>query len=219
MAVAGKGFLVLATHPRREYQRQGGSCRYYELTRFRNDQAFSSPPRAGRFGSRDGRKSATPLPVAECVILALKTAGAGPTLASAYAMILPRKAGERSARVRSVARVRNRQLRRVARRCLWWLPPSRSLADLSHFLAHVMTYGTWEDSQVIRCQFTQEELLAALKSAPPGVFDAPSWHYWHRTLGRKTVPPLPARRIPGCRPAPPASKFTWHLAVRAATRT
>ncbi len=82
-----------------------------------------------------------------------------------------------------------------------------------------MTYGTWEDAQVIRCQFAREELLAALKSAPPGVFDAPSWHYWHRTLGRTTVPPLPTRRIPGFRPAPPASKFTWHLAVSAATRT
>lgn len=75
-----------------------------------------------------------------------------------------------------------------------------------------MTFGTWEDACLLRRKFSRRELLTALKHAPPGVFDPASWHYWHRALGCKTVPPLPTRKIPGFAPTPATSKFTWHLA-------
>jgi hypothetical protein len=109
---------------------------------------------------------------------------------------------------------RDAALREMARRCVWWRKPADALAQTHHFLAHAMTFGTWRDACVLRRKFNRRQLLAALKHAPPGVFDPASWHYWHRTLGHKTVPPLPVRQIPGCAPSAPTGKFTWHLENR-----
>jgi hypothetical protein len=106
------------------------------------------------------------------------------------------------------------ELRRVAERCVWWLPPERAVRRLDHFLACAMTHGSWEDIGIVKNRFSAERLAEALHHAPPGIFDPASWHYWHRVLGFSEVPELPRRRIPGGPLAPPTSKATWHLAYQ-----
>ena len=83
----------------------------------------------------------------------------------------------------------------LARKYVWWKPPAEALADLPHFLAHLMTYGTLEDVRWMLATYDRRALLAALDQAPPGVFNGRSWHFWHRRLGRTDVPPLPRRRV------------------------
>lgn len=85
------------------------------------------------------------------------------------------------------------QLITVARRVVWYKEPEAALSDPAHFLAHVMTYGTVEDIIVVESLIGEDELLEALRRAPPGVFDARSWSYWNLKLGRTPVPPLPKR--------------------------
>lgn len=86
-------------------------------------------------------------------------------------------------------------LMRVARRVVWYKEPEAALRDSVHFLAHVMTYGTLEDIIAIENVIGPDDLLEVLQNAPPGVFDARSWSYWHLKLGRLPVPPLPIRRL------------------------
>lgn len=88
-------------------------------------------------------------------------------------------------------------LRRVARRMVWFKSPVETLADPVLFLSHVMTCGTVDDLRVVRAHFTDDQLRQTLRTGLPGVFDARSWAYWHAVLGVDPVPPLPARRLPG----------------------
>lgn len=106
------------------------------------------------------------------------------------------------------------QLCRVARRCIWWQQPAKTLANPGRFLAYAMTYGSWEDWQILRRRYGNAQIREALRQAPPGVFDPASWHYWHHMVGCWRVPPLPARKLPGLRRMAPSSKFTWHLPRR-----
>lgn len=86
------------------------------------------------------------------------------------------------------------ELRAVARRVVWFKEPDEALTDPVHFLAHVMTYGTPEDLAALRGIVSREAFQEALDRAPPGIFDARSWAYWHLVLaGRTPPPPLPAR--------------------------
>ena len=85
----------------------------------------------------------------------------------------------------------------VARRCVWFSSPEQALARPVHLIAHVLTYGTHEDVQVLRRHVSDDTLAAALDQAPPGVFDGRSWAYWHLKLnGRRHPPPLPERLLP-----------------------
>lgn len=93
-------------------------------------------------------------------------------------------------------------LRRVARRVVWFKEPEEALADPIHFLAHVMVYGTVEDLTALRGVVGPEAYREVLEHAPPGVFDARSWAYWHLICGRRPAPPLPERM--GLQSAPPA---------------
>ena len=88
------------------------------------------------------------------------------------------------------------QLEAVARRVFWWLTPEAALADSIRFAAQVMTVGTWEDVRTARAALGEETLRRALAEAPPGVFDARSWNYWHNHFGIAPVPPLPRRHLP-----------------------
>lgn len=88
------------------------------------------------------------------------------------------------------------KLRQIARRVCWWQTPDEALAYMPGFLAQVMTYGTWNDVQHVRTELGDDALRNLLKSAPPGIFDARSWHYWHRFFGMTPIPPLPRRQIP-----------------------
>jgi hypothetical protein len=82
----------------------------------------------------------------------------------------------------------------VAQRVVWFKDPGDALADPVHFLAHVMTYGTVEDLSALQGLVGLDEFREVLDHAPPGIFDARSWAYWHLKCGRVPAPPLPTRR-------------------------
>lgn len=86
------------------------------------------------------------------------------------------------------------ELLAVAARVVWFKPPAEALADVVHFLAHVMVYGTVEDLRALDGVVGPNEFRETLDNAPPGVFDARSWAYWNLKCGRGPAPPLPVRR-------------------------
>ena len=88
------------------------------------------------------------------------------------------------------------ELSGLARRIIWFEPPSRALADPVRFLAYLMTYGTAEDIGVARRYFSEDDFREAVEQAPPGIFDDRSWAYWNLVTGRYPVPPMPTRHLP-----------------------
>ena len=84
----------------------------------------------------------------------------------------------------------------IARRVCWWQAPAETLAYPALFMAQLMTVGTWHDVCTARAQLGDQWFRQTLAQAPPGVFDAASWHYWHHVFGLAPVPPLPTRRFP-----------------------
>jgi len=84
----------------------------------------------------------------------------------------------------------------VARRVVWFRKPAAALAETTHFLAHVMTYGTPEDLRALEGIVTLDDFREVLDNAPAGIFDARSWSYWNLRCGRSPPPPLPVRKIP-----------------------
>lgn len=87
-------------------------------------------------------------------------------------------------------------LRRVAKRVVWFKAPDDALKDLRLFLAHVMTYGTLSDISTTLKYFSETDFETTLDDPPPGVFDRRSWTYWNVRYHREPVPPLPQRTIP-----------------------
>lgn len=85
------------------------------------------------------------------------------------------------------------QLEAVARRCVWFEEPKRALKNPARFIAYVLTYGTAQDVMKLRAAISDEALREALQHAPPGIYDARSWHYWHLMLGLSPTPPMPQR--------------------------
>ena len=59
-----------------------------------------------------------------------------------------------------------------------------------------MVFGTWDDICPVIDRYGEAAFREALQSAPPGLFDNRSWHYWHHRLRLLPVPPLPQRVIP-----------------------
>jgi hypothetical protein len=90
---------------------------------------------------------------------------------------------------------RTHELLNIARRLIWWMPPEEALEEPSLFLAQVMTLGTWDDVELVRAALGEEPLRECLHNAPPGIFDLPSWHYWHRRFGIQPIPPPPRRKL------------------------
>lgn len=90
----------------------------------------------------------------------------------------------------------NPDLLRVAPRVVWFEPPEQALADPIRFLAYLMTYGTLEEIAIVRRYLDLDDFREALEHAPPGIFDARSWSYWHLVFGRYPAPPMPRRVIP-----------------------
>ena len=88
------------------------------------------------------------------------------------------------------------QLRKIARRVCWWQPAEETLADTPLFLCRLMALGTWDDAAFCLVHFGEDAFRSAIKSAPPGVLDPRSWHYWHHRLRLTPVPPVPVRAIP-----------------------
>jgi len=54
-----------------------------------------------------------------------------------------------------------------------------------------MTLGTWDDVEAVRAELGEAALRETLNGAPAGIFDATSWHYWHKRFGHERVPSLP----------------------------
>lgn len=90
---------------------------------------------------------------------------------------------------------KNPELLQVARRVVWFKKPEDTLNNPIHFLAYLMTYGFYEDIQIVRNYLTLEDFAVALEHAPPGVFDPRSWAYWHLICHRHPLPPLPERKL------------------------
>ncbi len=88
------------------------------------------------------------------------------------------------------------QLRAIATKLLWWKTAEEALADPIRLACQIMTLGTWDDVLIARAEMTDEVFRVSLQQAPPGVFDARSWNYWHLVFGIVPIPPLPVRRIP-----------------------
>jgi len=82
------------------------------------------------------------------------------------------------------------ELEQICRALFWWQDPSVSLANPRRFLAQVMTLGTWGEVQFVKEKFGWQAFKDALLNAPPGVFDARSWAYWHAFFG------LPEAELP-----------------------
>jgi hypothetical protein len=91
--------------------------------------------------------------------------------------------------------VTDSRVRDLAAKLFWWKDPDEALADERRFLAQAMTYGNWEDMQLVRSIWGVDALRAVLRNAPPGVFDRRSWSYWHARFGIAPVPSLPRRRL------------------------
>jgi hypothetical protein len=87
-------------------------------------------------------------------------------------------------------------LRRVAKRVVWFKAPDEALKDVKLFLAHVMTYGTLSDISTVLQDFSEGDFEATISDPPPGVFDHRSWTYWNVRYHREPVPPLPRRKLP-----------------------
>lgn len=88
----------------------------------------------------------------------------------------------------------NETLQELAARLIWWQAPAVSLANPSRFLAQVMTLGTWREVRQVRDIMGWTPFREVLRDAPPGVFDMPSWQYWHGFFGL-AAPELPRRSL------------------------
>ncbi|MFN0193942.1 MAG: hypothetical protein ACKVP5_18550 [Aestuariivirga sp.] len=89
----------------------------------------------------------------------------------------------------------NAETEDLARRTIWFEPPSKALSDPVRFAAYAFAYATFEDMTVLRRYLSDADLREALKNAPPGIIDARSWSYWHLRLDVEPVPPLPVRKF------------------------
>jgi len=85
-------------------------------------------------------------------------------------------------------------LQSLVEETIWWEPArSQAKADLEFFLPYAMAYATDEALSLIRRHVADDQLRAALRAAPVGLFDLQSWQYWHTTLGVSPIPPRPRR--------------------------
>lgn len=82
----------------------------------------------------------------------------------------------------------------VARRVFWWGEPEAWMEDCIRFVAQVMTFGDWDDTELTLKLLGDGLFRQVLATPPPGVFDIKSWTYWHRRYQRP-VPPLPTRKF------------------------
>jgi hypothetical protein len=93
-------------------------------------------------------------------------------------------------------RVMTRTAREIAAKYVWWKDPDAALANRTHFLCTLMTYGTLDDTRWMLEHYSPDDLRAALLDAPPGVFNARSWVFWHHKLGIAPIGDLPTRTLP-----------------------
>jgi hypothetical protein len=83
----------------------------------------------------------------------------------------------------------------LARRLIWFEPPSEALASPARFMAYAFARATHEEMNILRSYLDEADFLEALDAAPPGIIDPRSWAYWNLRLGRFPAPPIPLRRL------------------------
>jgi hypothetical protein len=83
----------------------------------------------------------------------------------------------------------------LARRLVWFEPPTEALSDTSRFVAYALVRATHEDMTLLRKFLSDDDLREALDHAPPGIIDPRSWAYWNSRLGRYPAPPMPERQL------------------------
>jgi hypothetical protein len=88
----------------------------------------------------------------------------------------------------------NDEMRRIAAKVIWWQTPAVALANPERFLAQVMTLGTWREVRAMKEALGWNAFREVLEKAPPGVFDARSWNYWHGFFGLP-APGMPQRSL------------------------
>ena len=87
------------------------------------------------------------------------------------------------------------ELRKAARRCIWFEPPEVALKEPGRLAAYIFTYGSQEDVMALRGQIPQDDLQRLLDAVPPGIYDPRSWAYWHLMAGRYETPPIPQCKL------------------------
>ena len=91
------------------------------------------------------------------------------------------------------------EIRALAVRYVWWMPPEEALLFPRRVLAQVMDLGGFGDYELIESYFGRKEMRSALRFAQPGWFRERSWWYWHYRLGLirwgEQVPPMPTRNL------------------------
>jgi len=88
------------------------------------------------------------------------------------------------------------ELKRVAKRVVWFKPPEETLQEPKLFLAYLMTYGTLEDIATAMKYYSDADFDLVLKDPPAGIFDQRSWNYWNLRFHHEPVPRPPQRRLP-----------------------
>jgi len=84
----------------------------------------------------------------------------------------------------------------IARRAVWWQPPSETLARPLELVGRVMASGSLDEVRDVERFFGRRAFRDALAQASPGVFDRRSWNYWLLVLGLERATPLPTRTVP-----------------------
>jgi len=91
------------------------------------------------------------------------------------------------------------RMRRWAATYIWWKTPEEALDYPDRLLAQVMNLGDYADVQEMVEALGTDRLIAVLRRAEIGWFNARSWHYWHYRLGlareERDIPPMPTRRV------------------------
>jgi hypothetical protein len=85
------------------------------------------------------------------------------------------------------------RLRRSAERLIWWQKTDLTLRQPGRLIAQAMAIGTDDDIATVEAVFGDDVLRQVLAAAPPGVFGARRWDYWHLRFGYRRTPPLPTR--------------------------
>jgi hypothetical protein len=93
----------------------------------------------------------------------------------------------------SSSRSSGRRLANLARKYVWWLPPTEVVSDPDRLIRQILSLGLPEDYLFVEQHLGRQRIVAALRSAPPGSIDPRSWTFWHRQFGLR-VPPMPQRK-------------------------
>ena len=100
-------------------------------------------------------------------------------------------------RPRKRSGAKDRLLRAMARRYVWWLSPGAALARPNFIATQVMEMGDYDDVLKLESELGREALVRVLRGAGAGRLSERSWIYWHHRLGvgGRRIPPLPRRTL------------------------